>query len=197
MSGDREESFDDIMARLQAGDEQAAREVFERFASRLVALAHTRLPKYVRAKEDPEDVVQSAFESFFRRHAAGEYVLINWDSLWGLMALMTIRKCGHHTEYYSAELRDVRREFHFAPLTDDSRSSWEVLAHEPTPSHAAMFTEMFERLIASLDERERQILALHLQDYTTEEISAEVRRSERTVQRTLENIRRRIEQMQK
>ena len=49
----------DVLARLRAGDEQAAAEVFGRFAHRLVGLARQRLPDSLRGKEDPEDAVQS------------------------------------------------------------------------------------------------------------------------------------------
>ena len=36
-------SFDDLMARLRAGDQQAASEVHAQFAGRLIALARSRL----------------------------------------------------------------------------------------------------------------------------------------------------------
>ena len=61
----------DLLARLRAGDEQAAAEVFGRFAHRLVGLARQKLGKALRGKEDPEDAVQSALRSFYVRYAAG------------------------------------------------------------------------------------------------------------------------------
>jgi RNA polymerase sigma-70 factor (ECF subfamily) len=64
--------FHDLMARLRDGDPDAARAVFDRFARRLAALAAARLPAVLRSKLDPEDVVQSAFRTFFRRQAAGD-----------------------------------------------------------------------------------------------------------------------------
>ena len=53
-----ERSFDDLMARLRAGDADAARSVFERYTERLIALARSRLGKRLRQKVDPEDVLQ-------------------------------------------------------------------------------------------------------------------------------------------
>src|SRR5690242_9456367 len=58
-----EPSFADLMARLRAGDDAAAAALFQRFATRLIALARGRLDGLVRRKVDPEDVVQSVFRS--------------------------------------------------------------------------------------------------------------------------------------
>jgi RNA polymerase sigma-70 factor (ECF subfamily) len=188
-------SFDQLLVSLERGDERAARQVFERFASRLVALARSRLPEHVRRKEDPEDVVQSVFHSFFRRQSGGQVDLINWESLWGLLALITIRKCGHRVEFHHALRRDAGRELVLAAPNEDSRSGWQAIAADPTPSQAAILTETLERLLSSLDDRDRQILSLSLEGQTTDQIATQVRRSERTVQRTLEGIRQRLEAM--
>ena len=66
-----DDTFSRLMARLRAGEDAAAREVFERFAGRLVALARRRCNRLLARKVDPEDVVQSAYKSFFVRHRAG------------------------------------------------------------------------------------------------------------------------------
>jgi hypothetical protein len=71
MSAD--DSFRDVMARLAAGDQDAAARVFHRFAHRLVALAGARLGENLRRKLDPEDVLQSVFRSCFSRHGGGEF----------------------------------------------------------------------------------------------------------------------------
>src|SRR5437016_14196174 len=97
-----DDSFDDVMARLRAGDEAAAAAIFDRFARRLIALARARLDRLVSSKVDPEDVLQSAFRSFFLRHAEGRWDLIGWDGLWGLLARITVRKCGRRIEHFRA-----------------------------------------------------------------------------------------------
>jgi RNA polymerase sigma-70 factor (ECF subfamily) len=85
-------SFAELLARLRAGDDAAGHEVFRRFAHQLVALAHGRISTALRHKVDPEDVVQSAFKSFFRRFSEGDMEVVNWNSLWGLLTLITVRK---------------------------------------------------------------------------------------------------------
>src|SRR5437870_434016 len=92
--------FRQIMERLGRGDPEAAREVFRRFARRLVGLARQRLDARLRQKLDPEDVVQSVFRSFFSRQAGGQFDLDDWDGVWALLTLITLRKCGHRVEHF-------------------------------------------------------------------------------------------------
>ena len=61
----------------------------------------------LRAKVDPEDVLQSVCESFFRRHAEGEFSLKDWDSLWALLAVITLRKCALWQERFQTEGRNL------------------------------------------------------------------------------------------
>src|SRR5438045_1051278 len=56
-----EPPFEELMGCLRQGDADAGREVFERYARRLVGLAASRLPGALRGKLDPEDIVQSVF----------------------------------------------------------------------------------------------------------------------------------------
>jgi RNA polymerase sigma-70 factor (ECF subfamily) len=58
--------FDEVIEQLRRGEEAGANHVYHRFARRLYGLAQARLNAAVRNKVDPEDVVQSAFRSFFR-----------------------------------------------------------------------------------------------------------------------------------
>src|SRR5690242_18085724 len=104
------DSFAELMARLRAGDEDAATQVFARFASRLVGLARRLLQGGLRQKVDPEDVLQSVCKSFFIRHRQGLLELKNWDSIWGILTLITARKCAKWTEKFHAQKRAVQVE---------------------------------------------------------------------------------------
>ncbi len=83
-----------LIDQLRAGDCRAADAIFHRFAQRLVGMARNRLDGRVRQKVDAEDVVQSVFRSFFDRSARGEFDFANWEGVWGLLVLLTVRKCG-------------------------------------------------------------------------------------------------------
>jgi RNA polymerase sigma-70 factor (ECF subfamily) len=188
-------SFKNLMARLRAGDDDAARQVFQRFAQRLIALAQSRLHRGLRHKADPEDVVQSVYRSFFTRHAGGQFDIGNWDGLWAMLTVITVRKCANQVEKVTAACRDVRREQPALGTGDESGKGWEALSREPTPEEAALLADTVEDLMQGMDEREREILALSLQGYSAAEISERIGRAERTVRRVREHIRSRLQRM--
>jgi RNA polymerase sigma factor (sigma-70 family) len=188
-------SFHALMDRLRAGDDDAAQKVLDHYARRLIALARSRLDRLLCRKIDPEDVLQSVFKSFFARHAGGQVRLDTWDNLWGLLATITVRKCGRHAQYYRAGMRDVRREALPAP-GDEAGQAWEAADREPTPAETAVLVETVELLLRGMSERDRQIVELRLQGYRSVEIAAQVGCTERSVQRVLERVRSRLERFQ-
>jgi RNA polymerase sigma-70 factor, ECF subfamily len=190
-----DESFEAVMRRLKTGDNDAAREVFQRYAHRLIGLARSRLGTLMRQKVDPEDVVQSVFKSFFVRQVDGRIDLDDWNGLWAMLTVITLRKCGHRIEYFRAACRDLRREADRSPSPDESGAAWEAVARDPTPSEAALLSETLEQLLQPLDERERQIAVMSLQGFTIVDIANEVKRSERTVQRVLDHVRKRLRRL--
>lgn len=189
------ESFADLMARLKGGDQVAAREIFDQFARRLIGLARKRLDERLQPKMDPEDVMQSVFKSFFRVQRAGKLDLANWDSMWAVLTVITLRKCGHRSDYYRAACRNYIRETR-QPATDDSVSDFQAIARDPTPSDAAMLTETVDQVLRDLQPREKQVVTLSLEGYSVPEISSQVGRTERTVHRVLKRVRERLEKMQ-
>jgi RNA polymerase sigma-70 factor (ECF subfamily) len=190
------DSFHDVMARLRAGDEAAAREVFQRFVQKLVRLARRQFDAVLRRKVDPEDVVQSAYKSFFLRYGEGKLAVESWGNLWGLLTLITMRKCLDRVEYLRAAGRDVKREAAAHPGAAGAGPWWEPIAREPTPEEAAVLAETVERLLRDLDAGERPILEMSLQGYTTQEISQRLVLAERSVRRLRQRIRKQLERMQ-
>jgi RNA polymerase sigma-70 factor (ECF subfamily) len=191
------DSFTEWLTHLRAGDDAAARVVFERFARRLIGLARRQFHASLKHKVDPEDVVQSAYKSFFRGFDEGKLTVGNWDDLWELLTLITLRKCADRVEYHRAACRDASREVPAAAEADGEASGMEALSREPTPLEAAILSETAEQLLARLDEDERPIVELSLQGYTTQEISQQVDRPERTVRRLRERVRHRLERLQR
>jgi RNA polymerase sigma-70 factor (ECF subfamily) len=187
------DSFAEFLGRFRAGDSVASREVFRRFAHRLIALARVRFGAGLRHKVDPEDVVQSAYKSFFRRYGRGDDLDVgNWNSLWGLLTLITVRKCAERVAYHRADCRDATREV--AVPASGAGAYWaEALSREPTPLEAVLLEEAVDRLLSGLDEDERPIVELSLRGHTSREISEIVDRPERTVRRLRERVRARLE----
>jgi len=189
------DSFAQFLARLHNQDDAAAQELFVRFAHQLIALALRHIDAGLRHKVDPEDVVQSVYKSFFVRYGAGNLDVVNWNSLWGLLTLITVRKCAERAAYHHAECRDAAREV--SPRGEEAAPWPEPFGREPTPLETAVLSETVGQLLSSLDEEERPVLELSLQGYTTREISERLGRAERTVRLLREGVRHRLERMQR
>ncbi len=187
---DESDSFDQFMDGLRCRDDRAAATVFDRFAQRLIALARTRLDERVRGKVDPEDVLQSVCRSFFARQFDGQFDLANWDSLWSILTLITIRKCSNQNHHYRAECRDVAREVN---LPDSAVAAvTAAFARDPEPTEVIAMTETVERLFRDLPLRDREIVTLHLEGDSIAEISVKVDWAERTVHRCLDRVRKKL-----
>ena len=186
-----------LMNRLRSGEDAAAREVFLRFAARLAGLARRHLDARLAVKVDPEDVVQSAYKSFFIRQRDGGLDVGTWDGLWGVLTMITLRKCADRAAYYHAEKRDVKRETPGRASDSTPPAVDMALDREPLPDEAAALAETVEGLFRVIDDPdERAILELSLQGFTASEISQQLGRAERSVRRLRERIRKRLERLQ-
>jgi RNA polymerase sigma-70 factor (ECF subfamily) len=189
------DSFASFLMRLQNQEDAAAQELFARFAHQLVALAHRHIADGLRHKVDPEDVVQSAYKSFFVRYGPTNLKVVNWNSLWGLLTLITVRKCAERAAYHHAECRDASRE---VSMSTEDRAPWrEPFGREPSPEEAIVLKDTLDQLLAELDDDDRPVLELSLQGHSTQEISDRLGRAERTVRLLREGIRHRLEKMQR
>ncbi|MDA0833717.1 MAG: sigma-70 family RNA polymerase sigma factor [Planctomycetota bacterium] len=180
--------FEQFLAGLKSGESLAENEFFLRFTNQLINKATSHLDSVLRSKVDAEDVVQSVYRTFFRRMAAGQFELKNWDSLWGLLVQITLRKCIRKNQHYRTGRRDVFQE---ASPQNNSRTRslyLEFIDHEPTPDEVAIFNETVNSLMVVLNEQQRSTFILALQGHSHVEISRQLRCSERTVRRHLKFI---------
>lgn len=182
-------SFVDLVERLHSGDVSAPADIFRRYSERLVRLAAQRIVGAMRQKVDAEDVVQSAFLSFFRKQSPGAFDLRNWDDLWSLLVTFTVRKCNRQLRRYLSKKRTVNQEKPQAADNAEMSNIWEPMAREPTPAEVAALNDTVERLLNSLDDRGRSVAELTLQGHSTPEIAAALGIAERTVFRDLARIR--------
>ena len=186
--------FADLMHRLQEGDAETACLIFDGYVHGAClpggrAACHPSSPRIV----DPEDVVQSVFRSFFTRHQEGRFLLENWSGLWNLLAVLTVSKCGQRVDHFLAARRDVRRELHRGRSRDSSGPLGIAVAPTPSPLEAVLLAETLATVLHDLGPAQRRIVQLRLEGYTIEDISNQVRCTERTVYRLLEKVRASLE----
>jgi hypothetical protein len=190
-----DDAFEDLMDRLQAGDEAASALVSRRFVGKLVALAGRQFEAGMRERADVEGVVQSVYRSFFARQARGQFDLADWDTLWGLLAVIALRKCAKRRDYLRARVRDPRREV-AAMAGQGSSRGWEPIDREPTPPEAVALAETVEGLLRDLEGPDRAMAEWFLQGCTAEEVAAERGCSERTARRLRTRLKARIRRLQ-
>src|SRR5262245_57336524 len=184
----------ELMARWREGDEDAAGELFRRYAENLLALARSRLSAWLARHVDPEDVVQSAYKSFFTGARDGRFALRRSGDLWRLLVAITLHKLQRQAERLSAGKRAVARERRLGEEAGPFGVEAQVLAREPTPAEAAALADTLEQVLRGLGPLERRMVELRLEGHRLEEIGAEVSRSERTVRRLLEHVKQRLRQ---
>lgn len=176
-----------VYQRVAQGDDDACREVFQRYLLRLVGLARSRLSERLATKVDPEDIVQSVFRSFFIRAQDGQYVIERAGDLWKLLAAITRHKVLKRAEHFQQQRRALDRE---AALPETGQD----IPDEPNEADAVILADEVEFLMTQLEPHQRLMLELRLQGQTIPEIAAAVERSERTVRRFLGGFRDMLEQ---
>src|SRR5262245_43312367 len=109
----------DLLRRLRMGDESAATEVFDRYVERLTHLARSRLAAQLASRVDPEDIVMSAYRSFFIAARDGKFHVQHGDDLWRLLVEVTLHKLYHAANRHLADRRSVNREQHPPDTSND------------------------------------------------------------------------------
>lgn len=184
----------DLVARWREGDQGAAEVLFRRYANRLVALARSQLSAAVGRRVDPEDVVQSVYRSFFADTRAGRYEFQRGGDLWQLLVTITLHKLQDQIKYNRRAKRAVQREQPFG--SEDSLQGLQahMLGHAPSALEAVALVDQVEQLMRQLEPLHRRMLELRLQGYDLEEIAAATERTQRTVSRVLDRIKRLIQE---
>ncbi len=180
-----------LVSRFRQGDEDAAEELFSRYVRRLVALANSRLSSKMSRRIDAEDIVQSAYRSFFTRARDGKYVFQQSGDLWRLLVVITLNKLRQKVEFHSAGKRRIDRE---QSCDVGGLVHAEVVTREPSPVETLGVIEEIEQLTKGLDDTQRHIVSMRLQGYSIDEIASDVQRSERTVRRVMDKVKTRLEQ---
>jgi DNA-directed RNA polymerase specialized sigma24 family protein len=181
---------------VKVGDEQAAQKIWERFFERLVRLSRKKLQGAPRAAADEDDVVLSAFDSFFRGATRGRFPrLADRDDLWQVLVLITERKAIDLKQHERRQKRGGGKVRHFGQAAGGDASTDAVLLPQPpdlmpTPEFAVEAAEQCQRLMERLDnETLRSVAMWKLEGYTSDEIADKLGCVARTVERKLRMIR--------
>ncbi|MFO0818673.1 MAG: ECF-type sigma factor [Pirellulales bacterium] len=173
-----------LLARLRGGEVDAATELYLRYADRLLRLARRQTAADLAARFDPEDVVQSVFRTFFRRFSAGAYDVPEGSELWKLLLVISLNKLRKLGQHHRAAKRDARRTIGGEDVT-------QLLGNDEAGAVAHLRLTIQE-LLESFDATTCRIIELRMEGREVQEIADSINRSKRTVERILQNFRRRM-----
>jgi DNA-directed RNA polymerase specialized sigma24 family protein len=180
------------LRQLQVGDRAAVQPLWERYFRRLVGLARQQLQGVPRGAADEEDVALSAFASFCLAAEQGRFPqLLDRDSLWRLLVVVTARKAAHRRRDEGRQKRGGVRFVSDLPGDPDEVSVLgQALSREPDPAFAALVAEEYRLRLARLEDPELEAVARwRMEGYTVEEIAGRLGCVSRSVKRKLQLIR--------
>jgi RNA polymerase sigma-70 factor (ECF subfamily) len=173
-----------LLARLKGGQQQAATDLYLRYAQRLRSLVRSRCSRQLARRIEPDDIVQSVFRRFFRRVLQGEYDVPPGEELWGLLLVIALNKIRTEESFHRAGKRDVRLS---ADAADPA-----LVADPDDVSATAILNLCVEDALGQLPAQQRMMVELRIEGHEVAEIAQKTGRSKRTVERTLQEIRSRL-----
>jgi RNA polymerase sigma-70 factor (ECF subfamily) len=176
----------DLVAAYQAGSDTAAQILFDRYCEKLLRLARRRIGQRLVGRIDPEDVIQSAFRTFFVHVRKSDFSFAEESDLFKLLVRLTVHKTLRQIAHHRAAKRDPAREI--GQALEDRDLMEQLISQEPPPEAGITLLEEMERFFSRLTEFERQVLELRLQGYSSSEIAEKLQTYDRKIRRVLERI---------
>lgn len=176
----------ELISDYKAGSESAARTLFNRYFERLLRLAKRRIGQRLVSRVDPEDVLQSAFRTFFVRVRNNEFSFRADDDPFKLLARLTVNNTLRQIAFHRAAKRNPELE---APQSNDTQDLLQqISANDPSPEVTVARVDEFEQFMSQLPALERQVLSLRLEGHSTLEIAEQLGTYDRKIRRILERI---------
>ncbi|MFO0898680.1 MAG: sigma-70 family RNA polymerase sigma factor [Pirellulales bacterium] len=176
-----------LLRRVQSGEQDAATELYARYAARLRGLARTWIGDDLQPRFDADDVLQSVFRTFFRRAAAGQYQVPEGEELWSLLLVIALNKLRGLAAHHRAAKRSVR-----------STAAFELAEGrtDPTEEEAGQILRLLvAELLEELPPASARLVELRITGHSVDEIAAATERSKRTVERVLQSFRARLQEL--
>jgi RNA polymerase sigma-70 factor (ECF subfamily) len=172
-----------LLERFRRGHQDAATQIYLRYAERLRALARARCGRDLARLVDADDIVQAVFGSFFRRASAGQYDVPDGEELWKLFLVLALNRIRSVGSYHRAAKRDVR-----LTCGNEGAALGSQVQADDTPSHFLRLA--IHDALQRLPGQHREMIELRIQGHEVAEIAAKTGRSRRSVERVLQEARR-------
>ena len=177
-----------LLRRFRRGEDDGPTLLYLRYAERLRALAAAQIAQGLAARVDSEDIVQSVFRTFFRRAAEGQYDVPEGEEIWKLLLVIALNKIRALGAFHGAARRDMR-------LTSGGEAYDRALdsATGRDEGALAVLRLVIDEVLEALPPGHRVIVELRIDGHEVAGIARTVQRSKRTVERVLQEFRRRLD----
>jgi len=176
---------DSLAERLQRGESQAIRDLFDKYSHQLEQIAAKNIHAGLKRRFDGEDIVQSAFRTFFRRQQDNQFRIKHSDQLWRLLVRITLCKTRSHARRHTAARRDAKAEK--AGAVD-----WESLGQEASPQDVIALWEEVDAVLEGLPDQAGDILFKRIEGETKSDIARQLNLSRQTIHRILKLVETRL-----
>src|SRR5438132_12845139 len=176
-----------LIQQFQEGSQEAATDLYLRYANRVRALAQARCSTELAARLDADDIVQSVFRCFFQAARRGYYDVPAGEELWGILLVIALNKIRDARAFHTAAKRDVR----LTARGHDLGSNLNRLQGK-TPNHVFLQIVVKEAL-QTLPPQHQRMVELRIEGYEVGQIAEITGRSKRSVERMLQDTRKRLD----
>jgi RNA polymerase sigma-70 factor, ECF subfamily len=173
-----------LIAKIREGDDGAADGLYQKYSHRIMGLVQSQMGELLRSVTEPEDIVQSVFKSVFRGVMSGAYDAPEGQTMWQLLAVISVNKVRRKARLQLAERRDARRT---TAIEHDSQVG---LTFDNSEIELSV-----KEVLETLDELDQIVVQYRLEGHTVEEIASKTDRSRRTIERSLQRIRDQLAEM--
>jgi RNA polymerase sigma-70 factor (ECF subfamily) len=174
-------TFADLIARIRAGDSDAAGELVAQYGPAVRVEVRRRMrDARLRRAFDSVDICQSVLASFFFRATLGQYDLDDPSEVMRLLVGMAQNKLAEQVRHQHRQCRDNRRVESLGSREVDAASP------EPSPSQIVADRELLLAMREALTDEERAIADRRARGLAWEEIAAELGASAQALRKQLE-----------
>lgn len=180
---------------LRSGENAAIGAFIERYGRSLERVADKNIATQMGRRFGADDIVQSVCRTFVRRAQGGEFQLDDSESLWRLLCAITLTKVRENARFHLRQKRSLAQETHPSASADEERDVEALMGAVagPGPGELAEFADTFASILGELDDEERRVIDMKLQQQENDEIAETLGCSERTVRRLLGRLQERFE----
>jgi RNA polymerase sigma-70 factor (ECF subfamily) len=183
------EEFTALISRVRLGDEGALAELLQRYEPEVRLAARVLLGRALRPHLDSVDLVQSVYHSLLIGLRQNRFELPTPQHLIGLAVTMVRRKVARHWRHLQ---RQQRLETPVSETQDAGNLLTALPSTENDPAQSAEYDDAVRHLIGQLEEKDRQLIELRLQGYSTAEVARQLNLDPDMLRVRLSRLRRRL-----